>query len=149
MKYLTLIVAMSLGLFVLGAEAWHFSGLFGNSSTSEDGSSASTDIDWDERQQDFDVLSPEANHKDICGRRYVRLARIVGGGIASYGEWPWQVAHSNFKSCRCRVLKIILEQTSGQTGRYVSGLAHQTNFTNPKCFVSLLFEYFFQIKVLH
>ena len=68
-----------------------FSGLFGNSATSEDGSSASTDIDRNERQQDFDVLSPKANHKDICGRRFVRQARIVGGGIASYGEWPWQV----------------------------------------------------------
>ena len=70
---------------------WLFSGLFGNSATSEDGSSASTDIDRNERQQDFDVLSPKANHKDICGRRFVRQARIVGGGIASYGEWPWQV----------------------------------------------------------
>ena len=70
---------------------WLFSGLFGNSATSEDGSNALSDIDRDERQQDFDVLSPKANHKDICGRRFVRQARIVGGGIASYGEWPWQV----------------------------------------------------------
>ena len=63
-----------------------FSGLFGNSATSEDGSE-----DRDERQRDFDVLSPKAQHKDICGRRFVRQGRIVGGGIASYGEWPWQV----------------------------------------------------------
>ena len=54
-----------------------FSGLFGNSATSEDGSE-----DRDERQRDFDVLSPKAQHKDICGRRFVRQGRIVGGGIA-------------------------------------------------------------------
>jgi hypothetical protein len=44
-----------------------------------------------ERQRNFDTLSPNANHKDICGRRFVRQKRIVGGGIADYGEWPWQV----------------------------------------------------------
>ena len=44
-----------------------------------------------ERQRNFDTLSPNAHHKDICGRRFVRQKRIVGGGIADYGEWPWQV----------------------------------------------------------
>ena len=43
-----------------------------------------------ERQRNFDTLSPNAHHKDICGRRFVRQKRIVGGGIADYGEWPWQ-----------------------------------------------------------
>ena len=45
-----------------------------------------------ERQRNFDTLSPNAHHKDICGRRFVRQKRIVGGGIADYGEWPWQVS---------------------------------------------------------
>ena len=36
---------------------------------------------------DFEKLAP----KDICGRRYVGQARIVGGETALYGEWPWQV----------------------------------------------------------
>lgn len=73
------------------------SGLFGNSATSEDGSE-----DRDERQRDFDVLSPKAQHKDICGRRFVRQGRIVGGGIASYGEWPWQVSLRQWKNNQFR-----------------------------------------------
>ena len=67
------------------------SGLFGNSAGSDNGEDAEAAIERDERQQNFDVLSPQANHKDICGRRFVRQSRIVGGGVASYGEWPWQV----------------------------------------------------------
>lgn len=62
------------------------SGLFGNSAEAEDGTE-----ERNERQRNFDVLSPQAHHEDICGRRFVRQGRIVGGGIASYGEWPWQV----------------------------------------------------------
>ena len=67
------------------------SGLFGNSAGSDNGEDEEAAIERDERQQNFDVLSPQANHKDICGRRFVRQSRIVGGGVASYGEWPWQV----------------------------------------------------------
>ena len=51
-----------------------------------------------ERQRNFDTLSPNAHHKDICGRRFVRQKRIVGGGIADYGEWPWQVSQSAEKT---------------------------------------------------
>ena len=63
-------------------------GLFGNSAGSLDGSSSS---DRNERQRDFETLRPQADHEDICGRRFVRQSRIVGGQVASYGEWPWQV----------------------------------------------------------
>ena len=71
------------------------SGLFGNSAQTIDGSE-----ERNERQRNFDVLSPQAHHEDICGRRFVRQGRIVGGGIASYGEWPWQVNYlSLFQNC--------------------------------------------------
>ena len=76
----------------MNTKSLFFSGIFGNSAGSDDGLS---DIERDERQQDFDVLSPRAHHQDICGRRFVRQGRIVGGGIASYGEWPWQVCVNN------------------------------------------------------
>ena len=62
--------------------------MFGNSAGSLDGSSSS---DRNERQRDFETLRPQADHEDICGRRFVRQSRIVGGQVASYGEWPWQV----------------------------------------------------------
>ena len=48
-------------------------------------------MDRNERQRDFETLRPQADHEDICGRRFVRQSRIVGGQVASYGEWPWQV----------------------------------------------------------
>ncbi len=55
-----------------------------------------------ERQRSFDTLSPNAHHKDICGRRFVRQKRIVGGGIADYGEWPWQVSLRQYKDGQFR-----------------------------------------------
>lgn len=55
-----------------------------------------------ERQRSFDTLSPRAHHKDICGRRFVRQKRIVGGGIADYGEWPWQVSLRQYKDGQFR-----------------------------------------------
>jgi len=76
------------------------SGLFGNSAGSDDGIDSSQERN--ERQQNFDVLSPRAHHEDICGRRFVRQGRIVGGGIASYGEWPWQVSLRQWKNGQFR-----------------------------------------------
>jgi hypothetical protein len=64
-------------------------GIFGNSANSENGDDE--EEERDERQRNFDVLSPKAHHEDICGRRFVRQGRIVGGGVAAYGAWPWQV----------------------------------------------------------
>ena len=74
---------------ILWRKKFFCSGLFGNSAGRDDGLS---NQDRDERQRDFDVLNPKARHQDICGRRFVRQGKIVGGGIASYGEWPWQVS---------------------------------------------------------
>ena len=63
-----------------------FGPLTGNNAVTSTGGRAN-------RQRNFDTLSPTAHYANICGRRFVRQreARIVGGGVAAYGEWPWQV----------------------------------------------------------
>jgi secreted trypsin-like serine protease len=50
------------------------------------------------RARNFDTLNPNANHKQICGRKFVRQGRIVGGGVASYAEWPWQISLRQYKN---------------------------------------------------
>ena len=51
------------------------------------------------RARDFATVNPNSNYNDICGRRIVsgRSARIVGGGVASYAEWPWTVSLRQYK----------------------------------------------------
>jgi len=50
------------------------------------------------RARNFDTLNPNAHHSQICGRKFVRNGRIVGGGVASYAEWPWQVSLRQYKN---------------------------------------------------
>jgi len=49
------------------------------------------------RARSFDTLNPNSNHREICGRKFVRTGRIVGGGVANYAEWPWQVSLRQYK----------------------------------------------------
>ena len=47
------------------------------------------------RARSFANLNPRSSYNDICGRKIVpsgRSARIVGGGVANYAEWPWTVS---------------------------------------------------------
>ena len=71
-----------------------------------------------ERQRNFDTLSPNAHHKDICGRRFVRQKRIVGGGIADYGEWPWQVSKENDQKPQIILTSTILPSNIFQRKRH-------------------------------
>lgn len=50
------------------------------------------------RARKFDTLNPTAHHSQICGRKFVRNGRIVGGGVANYAEWPWQVSLRQYKN---------------------------------------------------
>ena len=43
------------------------------------------------KARSFDTLNPNSHYSQICGRKFVRNGRIVGGGVANYAEWPWQV----------------------------------------------------------
>jgi len=49
------------------------------------------------RARSFDTLNPNSHYSNICGRKFVRGGRIVGGGVASYAEWPWQVSLRQYK----------------------------------------------------
>ena len=46
----------------------------------------------------FDTLVPNSHYSQICGRKFVRHGRIVGGHVASYAEWPWQVGAASIAS---------------------------------------------------
>jgi len=50
------------------------------------------------RARSFDTLNPNSHHSQVCGRKFVRRGRIVGGNVASYAEWPWQVSLRQYKS---------------------------------------------------
>jgi len=50
------------------------------------------------RARSFDTLNPNSHYSQICGRKFVRNGRIVGGGVANYAEWPWQVSLRQYKS---------------------------------------------------
>lgn len=50
------------------------------------------------RARSFDTLNPNSHYSQVCGRKFVRQSRIVGGGVASYGEWPWQVSLRQYKN---------------------------------------------------
>ena len=53
------------------------------------------------RARSFANLNPRSSYNDICGRKIVpsgRSARIVGGGVANYAEWPWTVSCLPVKS---------------------------------------------------
>lgn len=53
------------------------------------------------RARSFDTLNPKSHYNEICGRKFVnggRSGRIVGGGVANYAEWPWQVSLRQYKS---------------------------------------------------
>uniref|UniRef100_A0A0K2TYQ2 Uncharacterized protein n=1 Tax=Lepeophtheirus salmonis TaxID=72036 RepID=A0A0K2TYQ2_LEPSM len=62
------------------------------------------DNDLSQRRQHrrFDTLNPNARYHDVCGRRFVRQSRIVGGGVSDYGEWPWQVSLRQYKKNQYR-----------------------------------------------
>jgi len=52
------------------------------------------------RARSFANLNPRSSYNDICGRKIVpsgRSARIVGGGVANYAEWPWTVSLRQYK----------------------------------------------------
>ena len=50
------------------------------------------------RARSFDTLNPNSHYSQVCGRKFVRRGRIVGGNVASYAEWPWQVSLRQYKS---------------------------------------------------
>ena len=38
------------------------------------------------------IIDNDDHNIQVCGRKFVRRGRIVGGNVASYAEWPWQVS---------------------------------------------------------
>ena len=65
------------------------------------------------RARSFDTLNPRSHYSDICGRKFVetgRTGRIVGGGVANYAEWPWQVLAAVTATDMCVLQAIRLGQ---------------------------------------
>ena len=81
------------------------------------------------RARSFDTLNPRSHYSDICGRKFVdtgRTGRIVGGGVANYAEWPWQVGGRRFTKTPT-ICQVSLRQYKSGQFKHKCGAALLTN----------------------